>query len=126
MSELKVGTQLKLRNGASCKVKKELGRGGQGIVYLVDYNGKDYALKWYTMKVSEAFYQNMERNVRNGAPSPNFLWPEAITEHQEGSWGYVMKLRPQGYEEVSQFLLARVKFTDISHMLKACLQICPL
>lgn len=124
MSELKVGTQLKLRNGASCKVKKELGRGGQGIVYLVDYNGKDYALKWYTMKVSEAFYQNMERNIKNGAPSPNFLWPEAITEHQYGSWGYVMKVRPQGYEEVGQFLLAHVKFTDVSHMLKACLQIC--
>ena len=73
MSELKVGTQVKLRNGTSCKVKKELGRGGQGIVYLVDYNGKDYALKWYLRSCSDAFYENLERNVKNGTPSPNFL-----------------------------------------------------
>lgn len=124
MAELKIGMQVKLRNGASCIVKKELGRGGQGIVYLVDYNGKDYALKWYLGIPSEAFYQNMERNVKNGAPSSKFLWPEAITEHQCGSWGYLMKLRPQGYEEVSQFLLGKVKFTDVNNLLKACLQIC--
>ena len=124
MSELKVGTQVKLRNGTSCKVKKELGRGGQGIVYLVDYNGKDYALKWYLRSCSDAFYENLERNVKNGAPSPNFLWPEAITEHQDDSFGYLMKLRPQGYEEIGAFMLAKAKFSNVNCLLKACLEIC--
>lgn len=124
MSELKVGTQVKLRNGTSCKVKKELGRGGQGIVYLVEYNGKDYALKWYIIPCSEAFYENLERNVKKGAPSPSFLWPEAVTEYQNDSFGYLMKLRPQGYEEIGAFMLAKAKFSSVNCLLKACLEIC--
>ena len=47
MKDLASGTSIKLTDGSSIKVKKELGRGGQGVVYLVDYNGKDMALKWY-------------------------------------------------------------------------------
>ena len=64
MAELSIGTQVKLRNGTSCRIKKELGRGGQGIVYLVDYNGKDYALKWYHIPCTEAFFKNLENNVK--------------------------------------------------------------
>ena len=124
MAELTIGSQVKLRNGTSCKIKKELGRGGQGIVYLVDYEGKDYALKWYIISCSEAFYENLERNVKKGAPSSNFLWPEAVTEYQNGSFGYLMKLRPEGYEEVGAFMLAKAKFSDVNCLLKACLEIC--
>ena len=47
MSELKVGTSIKIEYGGSAKILKEIGRGGQGIVYLVEYNGVNYALKWY-------------------------------------------------------------------------------
>lgn len=124
MAELTIGTQVRLRNGASCRVKKELGRGGQGIVYLVDYNGKDYALKWYIMEYSDAFYENLERNIKNESPSPAFLWPEALTERQMGSFGYLMKLRPSGYEEIGAFMLAKVKFANIDALISACLQIC--
>lgn len=124
MAELTIGTQVKLRNGASCKVKKELGRGGQGIVYLVDYNGKDYALKWYIMEYSDAFYENLERNIKNESPSPAFLWPEALTDRQLGSFGYLMKVRPSGYEEIGAFMLAKVRFANIDALISACLQIC--
>ena len=124
MAELRTGMQVKLQGGTSCKIKKELGRGGQGIVYLVDYNGKDYALKWYTMACSEAFFQNLERNAKKGAPSSNFLWPEAVTEHQNGSFGYLMKLRPAGYEEIGAFMRKKAIFKDLNCLLQACLQIC--
>lgn len=124
MAELSIGTQIRLRNNTSCTVKKELGRGGQGIVYLVDYNGKEYALKWYIMEYPDAFYENLERNIKNGSPSPAFLWPEALSERQFGSFGYLMKLRPNGYEEIGAFLLAKVKFANVSVMIDACLQIC--
>lgn len=126
MAELTSGTKIKLRNGATCTVKKELGRGGQGIVYLVDYQGKDYALKWYTQnfKNENAFYENLEKNVKYGSPSPNFLWPEAVTEYSNGSFGYLMKLRPAGYEEIGMFMLAKVRFSSVKALLDACLQIC--
>ena len=60
--ELKEGTEIKLLNGKICTIDKELGRGGQGIVYLVDYCGGDYALKWYTKDYSSDFYNNLKNN----------------------------------------------------------------
>lgn len=35
MSTLKVNQSIRLSNGATAVVQKELGRGGQGIIYLV-------------------------------------------------------------------------------------------
>ncbi len=40
MQELKTGDRVNLTNGVQAKIIKELGRGGQGIVYLVDLGGK--------------------------------------------------------------------------------------
>lgn len=127
MSELKVGTTIRLSNGGMCKVKKELGRGGQGIVYLVDYGGKDHALKWYTepnIIKSRAFYKNLSNKVISGSPAPNFIWPLAIAEPQMESYGYVMALRPKGYEDMSQFILNHAQFDSVHAQLNACLQIC--
>lgn len=126
MAELQIGTKVRLKNGKTCTVKKELGRGGQGIVYVVDYGGKDYALKWYidpNIINSAAFYRNLDNNVNAGAPAPNFVWPLAITERQEGSFGYVMYLRPKGYEDMSEFLLLHAQFANVLAQLNACLQV---
>ena len=49
--ELKIGQKVRLTSGGSVTVVKELGRGGQGIVYLVDLNGEKKALKWYLKSV---------------------------------------------------------------------------
>lgn len=124
MDELQEGTEIKLTNGRTCTVDEELGRGGQGIVYLVDYCGGDFALKWYTRSYSDAFYNNLKANAEAGAPSPTFLWPLAVTEKQFGSFGYVMKLRPRGYREFGSFMLAKVQFANISANINAALKIC--
>lgn len=126
MSALSKGTVVRLKNGKSCKVKKELGHGGQGIVYLVEYENKDYALKWYTAESiikNSAFYDNLTKNANSGAPAPNFIWPLVITERQNGSFGYVMMLRPSGYEEMTQFLLTHAQFKSRLNEINACLQI---
>ena len=46
MRELKIGERIPIEAGGEAVVSRELGRGGQGIVYLVRYNGREYALKW--------------------------------------------------------------------------------
>lgn len=99
MTELKKGDRINLTNGGFVTIVKELGRGGQGIVYLVNLNGEEKALKWYINTPDKSFYKNLQNNVIQGAPSDAFLWPEYLTERQKGSFGYVMKLRPQGYYE---------------------------
>ena len=122
--ELKPGMQVRLTNGKTCTVKRELGRGGQGIVYTVDYGGKDYALKWYTQKCNSPFYDNLDRNVKAGAPNKSFLWPLALSERQYDSFGYVMELRPRGYEEMGMFILAKARFASMAATINAALQIC--
>ena len=124
MSELRTGEKISLLNGGFVTIKKELGRGGQGIVYLVDLNGQPKALKWYHNMPDDNFYNNLANNVMNGAPSPAFLWPERITEKQRGSCGYVMALRPNNYFEFGNFLLAKKSFKSFQAMMAAAMKIC--
>ena len=125
MKELKPNEQVSLTNGSKAKVIKELGRGGQGIVYLVDLAGQKMALKWYINPPDKKFYKNLEENVAKGAPSDAFLWPEYLTTIKpKSSYGYIMKLRPQGYYEFGQYLLARAQFKSIEAMINAAMKIC--
>lgn len=124
MAELSIGTTVNLKNGGQCKVVKELGRGGQGIVYQVDINGVQKALKWYIRQPSDDFYNNLYNNVNNGAPSDAFIWPEYITQKERGSFGYIMELRPNDYYEFGNYLLAKKTFKSFNAMLSAAMKIC--
>ena len=113
MAVFEPGKIIKTDFGAPIKILKYLASGGQGDVYVVEYGGKKKALKWYKNagKDPDAFYSNLKRNADKGAPDSAFLWPEAVTEKTDGSFGYIMDLRPEGYHELSEFMLARdVKF----------------
>lgn len=124
MIELKNNQRIPLEIGGSCTVKRELGRGGQGIVYLVDLNGKDMALKWYTSIPSEAFYRNMQKLIDRKPPLDAFIWPLYLTKRKDGQFGYIMKLRPDGYYEFGQYMLARQQFANFYAMLNAAMKIC--
>lgn len=124
MTELTTNSSVSLVGGEKATIIKELGRGGQGIVYLVDVNGNKMALKWYLNAPDDKFYRNLEKNILSGAPSDAFLWPEYLAEKQHGSYGYVMKLRPQNYFEFGNYLLAEVSFKSITAMLAAAMKIC--
>lgn len=124
MTELSQGAIISLVGGATATIEKELGRGGQGIVYLVEVGGEKKALKWYINAPDEKFYRNLEHNIASGAPSNAFLWPEYLTEKQQGSYGYIMDLRPKNYYEFGNFLLAKVSFKSFNAMLSAAMKIC--
>ena len=83
MAELKIGSAVKIEYGDSAKIISELGRGAQGVVYLVEYKGKKYALKWYfydKLREPNAFRHNIRNNIDDKSPSDNFLWPQYWTE----------------------------------------------
>ena len=93
--------------------KVELGKGGQGIVYKVEYDGQPMALKWYfksKMKNPQKFYDNIKNNIDVGRPTDAFLWPVDLTEWVDGTFGYVMPLRPKEYSDFSKYLLAKINF----------------
>lgn len=124
MTELSKNSIVSLVGGGTATIIKELGRGGQGIVYLVEVCGEKKALKWYLNAPDDKFYRNLQQNIASGAPSAAFLWPEFLTEKQQGSYGYIMKLRPQNYYEFGNFLLAKVSFKSFTAMLSAAMKIC--
>ena len=132
MSGLKKGETVKIKNGSVARVLDEFGSGGQGTVYRVSYEGKEYALKWYHIGVfkgkEQEFYQNLENNISKGAPTKAFLWPLGITEKQNGSFGYLMDIRPGGYDELTDFFVGtkkkpQVHFASFAAIITAAINI---
>lgn len=132
MSDFKSGTKIKLTNGGTVTVKSKIGEGGQGSVYKVDYDGKDYALKWYlptylkSLKPNcKKFYQNLVDNVTSSSPSDQFLWMKAVAvtgAHSKG-FGYIMDLRPQNYAEFTKFIKAKEHFASTEAVITAAIHV---
>ena len=109
MEQFTPGRVLRTNYGIPITIDSYIAGGGQGDVYRVTFNGEKKALKWYkpgALKNPDAFYNNLEKNVNKGAPDKAFLWPEAVTEKIDGSFGYVMGLRPEGYQEFTDVLVS--------------------
>ncbi|MCI9537655.1 MAG: serine/threonine protein kinase [Eubacterium sp.] len=128
MSELlENGFCVKTFLGGTVKVEKFLAEGGQGEVYLVDYNGQKKALKWYKKssfgEKPTAFYENIKQNVMRGTPSPEFLWPLDITGWMDDTFGYVMDLCPDGYYQVTEYMLCHVRFKSYQVVIDAAMRI---
>lgn len=128
MSErLNNGFQVKTLLGAMIQVKEFLAEGGQGAVYTAEYRGESKALKWYQKaslgKAPESFYENIKQNVMRGTPSPEFLWPIDITEWVDGTFGYIMDLRPEGYYEITDYMLCHVRFKSFKTIIDAATRV---
>lgn len=128
MSEkLEKGVQIKTRLGVSLTIEEHLGEGGQGDVYKVDYAGEPKALKWYKKGSlpddADGFYELIKNNQEKGSPSKEFLWPQDLTVQLNGTFGYVMDLRPVGCYEVSHFMLRKVSFPSFQIAVDTCLNI---
>ena len=124
MERLKDNDKIKLEDGREATVLRFLGEGAQGAVYMVTVDGVTKAMKWFRRQPDNRFIKNIRKNISDGAPSPLFLWPEAITKVRQGSLGYVMPMKPQGYYEFSKFLLAKVRFTSFRAIINAAMSLC--
>ena len=142
MTELQIGQEVELEYGGKAVVSGVIGSGGQGTVYLVDYNGMSWALKWYDInkiKDPKAFKNNIKQNITDGAPSNKFLWPRYLTkETEDGTFGYLMELKPESFDSFVDILntyklkvdpltgratKAPVRFTNLSAMVTAVINI---
>jgi len=135
MAGLKEGQMVKTMNFKTVKVlrkskdKVELGSGGQGTVYKIEYNGQPMALKWYfkskfkDQKKFQMLYDNIKNNITVGPPTEAFLWPIDLTEWVEGTFGYVMPIFPDEYSSFSKYLLAKVDFKSDTALVNAALNI---
>lgn len=132
MGNLKIQDKIDITAGGQATVLGEFGSGGQGTVYKVEYEGRHYALKWYHSGVfhgkEQEFYNNIVNNISKGAPTVAFLWPKAITKVYNGQFGYLMDIRPDGYEELTNFFVGsrkqkQVRFKSFSAICNSAIQI---
>src|SRR5271166_2425467 len=95
----------------TCTVEKFLGGDGQGEVYEANVEGKPFALKWYFPASATAQQRKvLEVLVDRGAPSDRFLWPvELVSQKDVPGFGYLMPLRPPGYNRVVDLVKRRVE-----------------
>ncbi len=120
----KKNESFKDEQGNKIEILDLLGEGGQGIVYLVSYEGKQYALKCYLEKVSSDFKFNLKNNISKGSPSKNFLWPKKIFDFKDGTIGYIMDLREKEYCSFIKYLNGNVQFKDRYTLISWCIELC--
>ena len=133
MGDFKKGDKIKLTNNDEISIEEKIGEGGQGAVYRVLYDSKEYALKWYMPQYIKRlkpnyknFYRNLCYNVSMGTPSPVFLWPKAVAftdKHNSEGFGYIMELRPVEYEEFTKFIKARIFFSGTQAVINAAINV---
>ena len=125
--EFEKGHKIKVKDSNEfLTVLGKLGEGGQGIAYRAEYKGREYALKWFftdTLKKPQEFLKNLCRNILDGPPTRNFLWPILVTEQTEGSFGYLMDIRPPQYRSFTDILNAKVRIVKHSARVNAALSI---
>lgn len=126
MARLQPGVVFETVQDSKLTIEKYIAGGGQGDVYLVDYNGEKKALKWYkrrALRNPKAFYENMKNNVAKGSPDSAFLWPQDIAKPYGGSFGYVMDLRPDEFRELTEFQVGTATFSSFKAAVEACIRI---
>jgi serine/threonine protein kinase len=119
------GKQIRTTDFWTLTIQQWLGGGGQGDVYRVDFSGRPMALKWYkpnAIRNPGKFRANIVENIKLKAPSDVFLWPEALTEEVDGSFGYIMRLRPNEYMDFPKFLKAKAHFRDGQTAIRSALK----
>ncbi len=124
MVNLKVGQEVELEYGGKAIVKREIGRGGQGSVYLVEYNGMEWALKWYDSSkfrdIAE-FRKNLKNIVSDGSPYNKFVWPKYLTKQSEdGQFGCLTEMVPESFDSFVNILRDFKVVTDplTSHLVR--------
>lgn len=105
-------------NGRRGRVGALLGSGGQGEVYAVSLAGADFALKWYHPHYIDAdagLHLRLERAVRRGAPTQDFLWPLDLVEVPgRVGFGYIMLLRQPSYRSIQDLIAPPPRRLDLS------------
>ena len=115
-------------NDGDVQILDVLGEGGQGCVYLVSYQGSQYALKAYIDRPSKEFELNLKENVEKGSPCSSFLWPKKMLTFKDADGneaiGYLMDLRKSNFVSFISYLTAKSPFKDTYTLVTWCINLC--
>lgn len=117
------GAVISFTDGTTGIVDSKIGEGGQGEVYFIKHQGIPRALKWYKMRPSSAFIDNLKRNAKHPSPASSFLWPIAVSDTAQGV-GYVMELKGKNSMDFSKFLANVYRFKNEEAIISAAINLC--
>jgi eukaryotic-like serine/threonine-protein kinase len=104
------------------KIINFIASGGQGEVYRVELNQKEYALKWYfTQTGTPQLKKAIQTLISKRSPGDRFLWPKVMVESAT-NFGYVMDLRPTSYRSLQDWALRKYDMS-IAKLAYACMQL---
>ena len=124
MHQLQRGATLHCSAG-TVRIIDFIAAGGQGEVYKVELNGRQYALKYYfnDPKIcSHKLKENLISIIENPVESKAFVWPLYLVENG-AQFGYIMELIPSGYRYITEWIGGRFD-TTLDVLVKACLNLC--
>jgi serine/threonine protein kinase len=118
---LETGKVVQSRSGQPCTVLQFLGGGGQGEVYLAEWSGGKFALKWYyDQSATRDQREALEILIDEGSPSDQFLWPVDLAYCSDvPGFGYIMRLRPPNYKSLTDFMCGRIQPTFLTRVTMA-------
>ncbi len=100
---------------------ENVGTGAQGEVYVVELNGKLYALKMFFDKGTKELRSNLRALIKNPVRSSSFAWPLYEVEYQD-RYGYIMELVPKEYRTIAEWVGGRFD-TTLDVLLKVCIRL---
>lgn len=119
-------------SGSAIRVVRCLGGGGQGQVFEVAFAGEAMAVKWYypsCLRRDPQLRDRLAACISATAPNAAFLWPILLLEPDEesrgrlsmteGSFGYLMKLRPPQFQPAVAHIAGRLSIS-LQQILRAC------
>ena len=121
LGSLQIGEQFETAEFGTVRVGELLGSGAQGEVFKVATDRGERALKWYYPATATAEQREALQQVVDRAPKDRtrLLWPEALIE-RDGSFGYVMELRPKEFVTLSKVVAGRVDL-DLPTLIRAAI-----
>lgn len=125
LHQLQRGTNLRCSAG-NVRVIEFIGEGGQGEVYRVELNGRQYALKYYFNDpriFNRKFKNNLMEIIDDPVESDAFAWPLYLVENGN-QFGYIMELLPSGYHDIAEWIGGKVEKCEYNMLVKACITLC--
>ena len=105
-SNLSPNKKIHSTSGIEYTIKGLIAEGGQGQIYKVTSNGRDWVLKWYFNKeIANEQEQFLENIISRGPPTNKFIWPlEIVTDPYIPNFGYIMPYVDSSFKKPTLWL----------------------